>query len=109
MSPILVEIHFMSRIEVRKVRHFPRPCTGSPARNIMLQRNVNWPFGKFWIRKSTLRRPIRTRQPRAVAAQIEFLEERAFLSATLGAAGSFAVLGGSGVTNISQSAIHGNV
>lgn len=53
--------------------------------------------------------PRRMRLVRPFAAQIELLENRALLSITLGAAGSFGVLAGSAVTNTGPSAISGNV
>src|SRR4029077_9102757 len=77
---------------------------------IMSQRKITWPFRNAWFRKSAPRMPLRMRLAQPFAAQIEYLEERTLLSVTtLGAAGSFAVLGGSAVTSISPAAISGNV
>lgn len=75
----------------------------------MSQRKLNSLFGKPWLRKSNTPLPFRIRQTRPIAADIELLESRALLSITLGGAGSFAVLGGSAVTNAGPSAISGNV
>jgi type VI secretion system secreted protein VgrG len=75
----------------------------------MTQRKVDWLFGNSLFRKSAPRMPRRTRHAQPLTVQIEFLEERTLLSVILGAASSFAVMGGSAVTNTGPSAVIGNV
>lgn len=75
----------------------------------MLYRTIDSLFAKFGFSQPAPRMPRRTRSAPRFAAQIEFLEPRALLTVSLGVAGSFAVLGGSAVTNTGPSAISGNV
>src|SRR4051794_39032499 len=69
----------------------------------------HWSFANSWFHKSSSRMPHRARVARRLAADVEFLERRALLTISLGAAGSFGVLAGSAVTNAGPSAISGNV
>ena len=74
----------------------------------MFHRKLEWLFEKFWSRKSTPRTRKRL-LAWPVAAQIELLENRILLSHILGTAESFAVLGGSTVTNTGPSVITGDL
>ena len=67
----------------------------------------NWPFNKSWFHKRTRRTSARNRF--ASPLQIECLEDRTLLATSLGTAESFAVLGGSAVTNTGPSVINGNL
>ncbi len=75
----------------------------------MYQHTFDWLAGISLFRKNDPRMSFRTRLHCPLAAEVEFLENRALLSITLGTATGFAVLGGSAVTNTGGSAISGNV
>ncbi len=73
----------------------------------MLHFNVGWLFGKPSTRKNIRQIPTKKRLTRRLL--FEDLEGRALLTQFLGAAETFAVLGGQAVTNTGPSAIVGDV